>query len=48
MDYLEALFLGDKAEVQRLEEEAFSDGTTPLMTCSTISNSSSIRVFCCE
>lgn len=48
IDYLEALFMGDETEVQCLEEEIFEGGETPLSSCSTVSNSSSIKVCCRE
>jgi hypothetical protein len=46
VDYLEALFMGGEMEVQRLEEEIFEGGEIPLSSCSTVSNSSSIKVCC--
>lgn len=45
-DYLEALFLGDEAEVTRLEMEVFAEDDLPTQSCTTVSNSSSIKVCC--
>jgi hypothetical protein len=47
-DYLEALFLGDEGEVSRLEKEVFAEDEGPVLACSMVSNSSSIRVCCRE
>ena len=46
-NYLEALFLGDEAEVTRLEMEVFAEDDLPTQSCTTVSNSSSIKVCCC-
>lgn len=45
-DYLEALFLGNNEEVCRLEEEAYFESPSSMSACSTVTNSSSIRVHC--
>ena len=39
--------MGNDDEVKRLEQEAFVGGNTPLTSCSTVTNSSSIKVCCC-
>ena len=46
-NYLEALFLGDDKEVHWLEEEVWFGSASPLSACSTVTNSSLIRVHCC-
>lgn len=46
-DYLEALFLGNKEEVRRLENEVLEDGSSSgLQSCDAMANSSSIKVYC--
>ena len=45
-DYLEAPFLGNDEEVHQLEEEAWLGSASPLSACSTVTNSSLIRVHC--
>ena len=46
--YLEALFDNDADEILRFENTALRDGFGPLASCSTVWNSSSVKVHCRE
>ena len=48
VEYLEALFDDDTEEITQTESAAYSNGFGPLAPCSTVCNSSSVKIHCRE